>query len=80
MSVRTFKRAVAKGLDRAAHDMFVAADVHKAYGDKPPSKWDRVWYWCHGFALGFSGDSDRLRKESDFSRLGRLRYKLRRQR
>lgn len=46
-------KAIACGLGRAAHDVFVAEQVHAGCGELPPTRRDKVWYWCRGLKDGF---------------------------
>lgn len=52
--MRGLIKALASGLDRAEHDVFVAPQVHVGCGDAPPTALDKAWYWCNGFKKGFT--------------------------
>ncbi|MBI6855529.1 hypothetical protein YA0002_22460 [Pseudomonas cichorii] len=49
---------LADAFDSAAHDVFVAPQVHAACGDLAPTAWDNWVYWCRGFVAGLAGDND----------------------
>lgn len=53
---RPLSIVLADAFDRAAHDVFVAPQVHKAEGDPAPSRWDLWVYWSRGFAAGLVND------------------------
>jgi hypothetical protein len=57
---RPLSIVLAEAFDRAAHDVFVAPQVHLALGDPAPSKWDSWVYWCRGFAAGLLDDPQPL--------------------
>lgn len=46
-------KAITRGLDVAAHDVFVAEQVHAGCGEPSPTRRDKVWYWCRGLKNGF---------------------------
>jgi hypothetical protein len=51
---------LADAFSHAAHDVFVAPQVHSALGDPAPTKWDSWVYWCRGFAAGLFNDGDSM--------------------
>ncbi len=53
---RTVNSALASAFDRAAHDVFVASEVHEHCGDPEPSKIELSVYWMRGFIAGLTGD------------------------
>jgi len=63
---RPLSIAFADAFDRAAHDVFVAPQVHAACNVPAPTTRESWAYWCQGFAAGLLGDdvsmplSDRL--------------------
>ncbi|WP_080034394.1 hypothetical protein [Pseudomonas syringae] len=48
--------ALESAFDRAAHDVFVASEVHEHCGDPEPSKIELSVYWMRGFIAGLTGD------------------------
>ncbi|MNG29229.1 hypothetical protein D3C84_1146210 [compost metagenome] len=57
---RPLSVVLADAFDRAAHDVFVAPQVHSALGDPAPNYWDLWVYWCRGFAAGLLNDCHSL--------------------
>jgi hypothetical protein len=53
---RPLSIVLADAFDRAAHDVFVAPQVHAACNEPAPTSRDRWAYWCQGFAAGLLGD------------------------
>ena len=53
---RPLSIVLADAFDRAAHDVFVAPQVHSALNEPAPTMRDRWAYWCQGFAAGLLGD------------------------
>lgn len=54
---RPLSIALADAFDRAAHDVFVAPQVHAAYNDPVPTAFENWSYWWQGFTAGLIGDS-----------------------
>lgn len=63
---RPISNVLADAFDRAAHDVFVAPQVHAACTVPAPTNRECWAYWCQGFVAGLVGDgvsmpiSDRL--------------------
>lgn len=53
---RPLSIVLAEAFDRAAHDVFVAPQVHDAYDEPEPTAWDNWVYWSQGFVAGLVGD------------------------
>lgn len=53
---RPLSIAFTDAFDRAAHDVFVAPQVHAACNEPAPTTCDRWAYWCQGFAAGLLDD------------------------
>lgn len=53
---RPLSIVLADAFDRAAHDVFVAPQVHAACNEPAPTSRDRWMYWCQGFVAGLLGD------------------------
>jgi len=53
---RPLSIALADAFDRAAHDVFVAPQVHAACDVPSPTTRECWAYWCQGFTAGLLGD------------------------
>ena len=54
---RPLSIVLADAFDRAAHDVFVAEQVHAAMDARAPTAFDNWSYWWQGFTAGLIGDS-----------------------
>lgn len=53
---RPLSIVLADAFDRAAHDVFVAPQVHAACNELAPTSRDCWAYWCRGFVAGLLDD------------------------
>jgi hypothetical protein len=70
---RTLRIVLADAFDRAAHDVFVAPQVHAACNDPAPTSRDCWAYWCQGFTAGLLGDYVSMPLNDRFGRWARAK-------